>query len=477
MTPKSRIRMVCLSMLAGILIFACSLAGSAPTATPEPPTATPLPTNTQEPPTATPEPTLAPTEAPTEGSSEPEPTESSTTSDNTIQIAQVHGYYDLYDTLNIVGLVTNNTERAIDNVEIEVEVFDANDASLYAETVYIDLYTLARGETSPFSLAVYEDLPEADNFVATVVGNSSADVNRATLDVENTLLTIDDDGLVHVTGELFNNTAQPIEISALAGAVFDSTGALILAESYNTTIRYLDPGDSGPFRITMTGPNSGSDTITDFEIYVDAEFTDPIDALGITIGDATNYKDSLDYFHLVGEATNNGTKTYNIRLVAGIYDSEGKVVDAAYIDLPINALAPGETSPYDFDYWGPLNTSSSLFDAAETYSIQVDAYWTWETDTELIDLTTQNDTNTFDDFGATFTGEVVNGSGGPIASAIVVVYLVDKQSNVVVATDYTYLYEEIADGKTLEYTIYLDPEVDFDPDSAEYYIIVKGQRP
>ncbi|HLF91476.1 MAG TPA: FxLYD domain-containing protein, partial [Anaerolineales bacterium] len=419
-------------------------------------------------PTATPEPVVEPTEAPTEP-----PT---TSGEEIISIDQVHGFYDIYDSLNVIGLVTNNTSRAIDNVEIEVEIFDANDESLFVDTLFVDLFALAPGETSPFSMLIFDDLPDADNFAATVVGNSVTDVERATLDISNSLMTVDDDGNIHITGELFNNTDQPVDITALAAAVFDANGEIVASDSYNTTIRYLDPGDSGPFRVTITGPDSGTADITNFQVYIDSEFTDPIAPFNIAIGDAYNYLDTFDNFHLVGQVTNNSDTTWNVRMVAGIYDAEGNVLDAAYVDLPINALAPGTSSPYDFDFWGPLASTSDLFDQGDSYSIQVDAYWTWENATELIDLTTANDAKEFGSFGGTFTGQVVNNSGGPVDSVVVVIYMTDNETGEIVATGDTYLFDEIADGSSVDYTVYIDPEEGFDINSAQYFIIVKAER-
>jgi hypothetical protein len=212
-------------------------------------------------------------------------------------------------------------------------------------------------------------------------------------------------------------------------------------------------------------------------VYIDAEITDPIDPINLTISDAVNYLDGFENLHLVGQLTNDTDKVWSAYLVAGLYDANGNVIDAASLTLPINALKPGEFSPYDFDFWGPTDSTAGLMDAATEYTVQIDAYWTWETTTELLDMTSANDVNEFDDFGGTFTGQVVNNTGGPIDSMTIVVYLVDKESGIIVATDYTYLYEEIADGGTLDYTVYLDPEDGFDINTAEYYIIVKGERP
>lgn len=465
--------MALLSVLATLIIFACQV-GSAPTPTPAP-TNTPLPTNTPVPPT--PEPTAVPTEVPTEAPAE-SPTEAVTEPTGPIiAIDQVHGFYDLYDTLNVVGLVTNNTDRAIDNVEIEVEIFDAAGASLYVDTIYLDLYSLAPGETSPFSMYVFDDIPNADSFVATIVGNSITDLERATVDIANSIMTFDDDGSVHITGELVNNTDQPVLINSLAGAVFNAAGEIMISESYNVMIRYLDPGDSGPFRITITGPDSGTADLATYQLYLDAEVTTAVDSFNLTVSDAINYTDDFDDLHLVGQITNDGDKILNVYLVAGLYNAEGTVIDASSLTIPLSALKPGEFSPYDFDFWGPTNNTAGLLDTATEYSVQVDAWWTWETTTELVDLTTANDDNTFDEFGGTFTGQIVNNSGGVIDSATVIVYLVSKETGLIVATGETWVYEEMADGATVDYTLYLYPEAGLDVNSIEYFIIVKGQRP
>lgn len=473
MSPKHRQRMLFLSILATLVIFACQ-AGAAPTATLAP-TNPPPPTNTVEPPTATPEP--APTEAPTETPAEV-PTESgSTDTSPIISIDQVHGYYDIYDTLNVAGLVTNNTSRAVDNVEIEVEIFDANNTSLYKDTVYADLYTLAPGETSPFSLYVFDDVPDADNFVATVVGNSTTDLNRTSVDVTHSLMTIDDDGSVHLTGELVNNTDQPILINSLAGAVFNGTGELVLAESYTVMIRYLDPGATGPFRVTITGPRAGTDDLANYQIYIDAETTDAAGPFNLTVSDAKNYQDDFDSLHLVGQVKNDGTQNLSVYLVAGLYDDAGNVLDAVSLTLPVDVLKPGEFSPYDFTYWSIVDNTTGMLGAIKEYSVQVDGWWTYETTTEQFDMTTANDTYTFDNYGGTFTGQVVNNTGGPIGYATVLVYLVSKETGEIVATADTFLYEEIADGASLDYTLYLYAEKGLDINSVDYYILAKGERP
>jgi hypothetical protein len=458
---------IVLVLVAGML--ACNISAAEPTAAPTPTTIPVIPTDVPEA-TDAPEPTaeLTATEpAATEGTGEVAP----------IEIVQVNGFLDTFDSWNIVGLVRNNTDRIVDSIEIEVELFDASGNSLYVSTTFVDLFSIAPGEITTFSHTVFEEVTGADTFVATVIGNSTTEIERAYPDVTNTSMVHDDSGDTHITGELVNNTDQPIQINSLSGATFDVDGQVLTAGGYSVSIRYLNPGETGPFRISLTGADTGTSTIDSFVVYTDAGFTDPLGPFGLTISDAFDYVDTFDGLHLVGEVTNDGDLTLNVNLIAAIYAADGTVLDASDISLPINALPPGETLPYDFDFWGPINDTTGLLGQADRYTIQVDAYWTWETTTELIVLTTQNDVNEFDDFGGEFTGQVVNDSGGAISNITIVVYLRDLATGQVVASGYDFIFDELADAATGDYTVFVDVPADFVVDSAEYFIIVVGERP
>ncbi|HUF37344.1 MAG TPA: FxLYD domain-containing protein [Anaerolineales bacterium] len=452
-------------VLAGGML-ACNLSAAEPTAVPTPTEVPPIPTNAPAP-TATAEPTTPPL-APTQGGSDGTPL---------LEILQVNGYLDSFDSWNIVGLVQNNSDRIVDSIEIEIELFDTSGNSIYVNTTFVDLFNIAPGEITPFSYTVFEDLPDADNFVATVIGNSTTTLERANPEVVGTNMVHDDNGDTHITGELVNNTDQPIQISSLAAATFDATGQVLSANSYSVSIRYLNPGDTGPFRISITGADSGTAAIDSFVVYTDAEFTQTLGPFGLTISNAYDYVDTFDGLHLVGEVTNDGSLALNVNLVAAIYAADGTVLDASEISLPINVLPPGESLPYDFDFWGPLNNTAGLLAQADSYVIQVDAYWTWETTTELFTLSKQNEVNEFDEFGGEFNGQVVNDSGGPVDYITIVIFLRDLATGQVVASGYDFIFDEVPDGGTADYTVFIDVPEGFDVNSAEYFTIVTGERP
>ena len=472
MTAKRRIGLMLLSVLMALVVFGCG--GGGEEATPVPPTAPPptqAPTSPPPPP-----PTEPPTAAPTEAPPTAVPTEEAAPQEGQPEITMVHGYIDNMDSLEVVGLITNNTDHAIKSVEIAVEIFDANDNSLYKDTTYMDFYTLAPGETSPFSLWVTDELPDADRFVATIVSESQTTVERADVTVQGTRMTVDDNGDIHVTGEIVNNGSTGATIADVSAATFDGDGNLVTAESASVSIGYLPPGDSGPFRVTMYGPSYGTDDIQDYQVYVDA-VTDDRDVYDISfIGDENTYVDTFGDFHLVGEISNDSDETLDVRLVGAIYDANGNVMDAAMLDMALSALAPGETGPYDLTFWGPLNSRDGFMDDADRYTVQVDPYWTWPSTSEYVEVSTTED-NSFDDGMAEFTGQIINDSGQDLAGAEVVIYIKDKDSGNIVAMGSDYTMDEIPAGGTADFSITIYLEEGVDPDTAEYYVIAKGELP
>jgi len=414
MKISRRILLLIFTLSLVFAMLACGFGGSTteptqapaqaePTSPPPEPTAVP-----PEPETPTEESVDMPADAPTEETIE-EPTEQPTAEPleepatpppgNELYIKEVNGFVDDLGSLHIVGLVVNNTNRAVDNVEVEVQIFDSSENLLFTEVTGISLYTLASGETSPFSYWVYEDLPDADNYVATIVGQSAAEVERAALEIDGVTFIVDDGGDLHVTGNLVNNSGNPVEVSGLAAATFDENGDLYTADSHSVLTRYLDPGEDGPFRVTMTGPKGGTANINEYEIFVDAVVIEPTESFDLVFSETHyNYLDSYASFHLVGEVTNNHNEYLTVSLIGGIYDQDGNVLDAATTDVPTYSIAPGETLPYDLQYWGPLNYKSDTFSIASSYTVQWDPYWTWTSSTQYIDLSSQNDKNEVSSF-------------------------------------------------------------------------------
>ena len=227
----------------------------------------------------------------------------------------------------------------------------------------------------------------------------------------------------------------------------------------------------------MSGPAIGIENIEEYSIYLDAEYTDLVELTPLEITTTHEYVDIYGNYHLVGEATNLGEAHYNISLVAGIYDIHGKVVDAADLSLPLETLAPGETVPFDFTFWGPLNYNEDLVSSIESHNIIIDHFWTWSTETGMVNLTTQENVRDDSDEAIYFTGKIINSSPSTVDSAVVLVFLLDYQSGDILATNYDYDYEVMEHGATYDYTIEIPLWDDFDPESAVVNYVVKGTTP
>jgi hypothetical protein len=451
MNRKRRIGIILFTLAIVLSILACGGAAPTPTATQPPP-----PTNTPVPP--------------------PEATEATTP--NQLNVIALNGYKDTFNDWHIVGLVSNDTQRIVNDIEVEVEIFDANNNSLYKDVAYTSLYTIAPGEVTPFDLWVYDELPAADHFTAVIVGQGSANIERAVVDFEGVTQVVDSFNDIDLTGEMVNNTGGPVDISGLAVAYFDNSGELVTIAYASVIIRHLEAGESGPFRFTVYGPEDTTSSLSDYQLYVDASVADPADMVDLALSDEHyHYMDAYDNFHLVGSVTNNTDLKMNVSLVAGIYDDAGNCLDASTKSLPVYSLAPGETLPYDFDSWGPMDYVSGTHDKATTYHVMIDWYWTWDTTTELVDLATQDDSNTYDKYQGKFIGYVLNNSGKDLTGATVIVTLYEKGTNKPLATDYDWIFDDIADGATAAYEVNVNIWDGFDPNNVEYVILVKGELP
>ncbi len=399
-------------------------------------------------------------------------------SDDELAITELSWYQDTFETWHVVGLIMNNTDRAVDNIEVEIEALDAGGNAIYEEITYTALYDIPAGTTTPFSLSIWDEIPEMDSFRATIVGQSVTEFEPTEVEVRATRLTLGENS-IYVTGELLNSGTTPVEIGDVAVATFDSNGRLVTADVSYAAISYLGPGEAGPFRVTMETPQTGAEAISDFTVYTNAEVVDLEDAYTITFLEENTYFDSSDSFHLIGKLQNDSDVHLNIALVAALYDAEGVVLDVDSLSmLPVSSLAPGESVTYDFSTWSSINTVEGLADQADNYTVQWDPAWTWETSSRYVDIAFSDEGNEYDSFwGQIFRGQVENDYGEPLDGAVVIVNLYDRETGALWATGHEAIFDEIPDGGTAEYEVTVPVEAGFDIETVDVEIIAKGELP
>ncbi len=463
-----------------LTILACG-GGAAATATTAP-TNTPRPTATEAPeeePTEEPEeePTEEPEEEPTEEPEE-EPTEQGIAAGE-ISISSSNAYVDEYDYVHIVGLIFNDTEEPISFVELTLELVDGSGETLLTDfddapvdevTFSPFLWTIGPGETSPFDYTVYTDDRDPSDWEYTVRVTDFSDgfVDRGEIEIVNDQITADEFGTLYLTGELVNLNDEPVLVNSLAAALFDDGDNVLAGDASYNYARYLAPSgdesgnDRTPFTISLDGPVPDASS---YIVYWDADLTDELDTTaGLRIDLAGAYADDFDDLHVVAAVSSEAEDVLSVQVVAGLYAEDGTVLDAATLWVPVY-LGPGDAVPISFDYFSSVNSNPDELARVSSYSVQFDAYGTYETSFDVVALETANESSETGSNGRVdFTGDVVNASGEALSSAIVVLALYDAEDNLVIS-NWTSVYPDgdtFADGESLPFSLslYLAPDTD-----------------
>lgn len=487
-----------LSMIVALTLatLACG-GGGAATEAPDP-TRTPRATAEEEPteeveadPTEEPEeePTEEPEAEPTEEPEE-EPTAEPGIVAGEVAVTTVYGYVDEYDYFHVVGLVYNDTEDAATNIELTLELVDANGDSVLTDVDgnAVDsvefspfLYTIAQGEVTPFDYYINaSDLdPSELEGTVTVTDFDDGDVNRGSVEVVNDTVTFGEFGTIYMTGELVNLSNEPVIVNSLAGALLAPDGTALAADGSFSLTRYLAPNgdeagnDRTPFSITLDGPAEDADTSV---FYYDVDIADEVDTAALISVDITSaYVDDFDNLHIFANIGNNGDQVLSISLVGGLYAEDGTVLDAATASVPIY-VGPGEVRPVSFDYFGAANSSEDVLGQVASYSIQVDPYWTYETSFDVVALETANESSEVSDGYVTFTGDVINTSEENLSSATLILAIYDGEE-VLYSSSWTSVYPDgdtIAPGATLPFEVTLYIPSDVDTSSYTFFTYVQG---
>jgi hypothetical protein len=437
--------------------LACSGGRIEPTATPVLPTRITVPTRTP-----VPEATREPTQV------------SGGIIAGEIAVLSTYGYKDEFGYFHIVGEIYNSTEKVAENIELTVELKDDSGNTLLKDdsdnpteslTFSPFLFTVAQGESSPFDF--YIDVGEAtpDSYRVTVTGQQTGQAQRASLELQNDQMVRDDSGNLYITGELVNLSDSPVQIDSLAGAALDENDRVVAANAYGPVTRILasagdeNENDRTPFRIRLDDPG---DVASQWSVYWDADEVDSVTTYSIEMSPQNNYYDRWGSLHLVGLVTNQSEEILSIAMVAGVYAEDGTVVDADTLTVPFN-LGPGESIPYNFEYFSNVNSNVAEANKLARSTVQVDPYWTSTAFSEVVALEAANVEQADEGEGSwTMTGEVTNTSDKPLAYYTVVIGVYEGDN--LVASAYTTEYPEadLAPGASLPFdlTLYLDPETE-----------------
>ena len=393
---------------------------------------------------------------------------------NVLVISSTNAFVDTYGTYRVVGMVTNNSSNAITSIELTVGIQDASDNSLLKDdsgnitpgtTISTVLYTLAPGEASPFeySYDTTNGIPSA--YTVSITGQQTGTANRATLHSENVQFVDDGSGWFYLTGELVNTGSQWAHINALAGAVSDDSGNVLSADWTATYATELAPvGDASgrdrtPFEINFPNPRDS----TKWSLYWDADVTDSVTDYPVQLELTNGYFDQYGSFHVVGWVTNQSGQSLTSLVVAGLYATDKKVVDASYGFVPV-PMKPGVQAPFNISSFGSVDYNPGQASLVSTYSAQADTWFTYPPSYASVDLAAEGEGVLKDGGTWTINGIVTNTSGRDLSGITVVVTVLNAE-NRLVAMEYTSISpsgDAIAAGEMNPYSVavLLDPNGD-----------------
>jgi len=160
--------------------------------------------------------------------------------------------------------------------------------------------------------------------------------------IQNDQPYIDDDGTLHIVGEIENNTNVPLNQIKITAKLLDGDGFQIGQISGDTSTNVLMPGMNSGFDIIITGYDLHA--ITNYDLEFDYKITDPKNQ-AIEIISSELKQDSQGNLVISGMLENQGEITANmINVIATLYDRDGNVVTISNVRIQPDFLRSGDST-------------------------------------------------------------------------------------------------------------------------------------
>jgi len=160
--------------------------------------------------------------------------------------------------------------------------------------------------------------------------------------IQNDQPYIDDDGTLHIVGEIENNTNVPLNQIMITAKLLDGDGVQIGQVSGKSATNVLMPEMSSAFDIIITGYDLHA--ITNYDLEFDYKITDPKNQ-AIEIISSELKQDSQGNLLISGVLENQGEITANmINVIATLYDRDGNVVTISNVRIQPDFLRSGDST-------------------------------------------------------------------------------------------------------------------------------------
>ena len=184
--------------------------------------------------------------------------------------------------------------------------------------------------------------------------------------IQNDQKYVDSDGLLHIVGEIENNTSTPLNQIKISAILLDNNGNEVKSVVGETVSNIIMPEMKGAFDILIK--NVSSESIDDYELNLDYRMAEPKNQV-IEISSTTLTKDAYNNTVITGILENKGDITANmIRVVATLYDRDGNVVTVSESYTKPDFLRAGDNSNFII----PIHEKSQSIHAVD-YSISAES--------------------------------------------------------------------------------------------------------
>lgn len=380
-----------------------------------------------------------------------------------LEVRQIAAYQSADGAWEVIGLISNGTEIDVVDVQILVQSINGTGNVTGEERGATFINQLPSGGDVPFHASGFEDAGPDSQFLALVDQVRETELIQPELEIIDATLVADADQ-IHLVGRIVNHSDLAVTIRAIAAAVFDPD--LFATASAQVWIGHLDPGEDGPFRISI--PNHGRES-SDHRVYLDAQFTQLARSYPIEVTSVRSYQDQSGTYHLIGEVAHSHASALHTRLIAAIYDTEGDLMDAAFVD-PAPSSNSGDRIPFVFSNWGPLNSIPELEGQIESFIIQWDPQWTFEPDVPASQLSIENVQIEPEQGGLIVRGAVNVQAHEQVH---IVAGVRDTTSGILQGVN-TFLLKEIDAGTQAEFEVFIPLEAGIELSSLEPFAMAWG---
>jgi hypothetical protein len=157
----------------------------------------------------------------------------------------------------------------------------------------------------------------------------------------------DDNGAYHIVGEVKNNSpTDSMNYVKIVATLYDKTGKVVGTDFTYTDVDVLRPAEKSPFKIILIDLGQ-SQKVNNYKLYASGQKTQSLPAaLKLNVGDS--HLDSIGFYHVVGEITNQGNqKATYVKVSGAFYNSSNTVVAADFTYTDPKDLEPGQTAPFE----------------------------------------------------------------------------------------------------------------------------------